>query len=331
MIYPIEEKYILATEETLKVKFPMSYRKRMLACNGGDVYFSAIKLSEEQLAECIASPNFEDVIESFSLFHFLDDSSVERKKKTFADIIYRNNAIRKYQDIPQNFIVFADNSEGDLLLFLNERDQLQLDNSIYLWRIYENNLVKIADDFSKLIKFTEKVASIKKEINLTSYTDRVFFTDAWPEMEKINEFPQDYFFQLQIRKPWNLFKIIPDISTSIHTYFLIFGKKQPNLSFQECLVQVNPYSLPRNSDELIKYFHECKNYYRAEEITDSFIKEPVMLGNKAFQTFLLKSYTSMYIWLYNPSIQWHLQMKSSIARYRNDFNELKKLFDKDHL
>jgi hypothetical protein len=123
---PAEEKQITDTESTLKIKFPPSYRERMLKENGGDVkagdeVYHLIPVGD------LAGAGAENVV-----------SATKERKKNYT--------------YPNDGTAFAVNDAGDTLVFVKEyyhSDRLK--NGVFLWNKKIGFVKRLAEDFSKLL------------------------------------------------------------------------------------------------------------------------------------------------------------------------------------
>jgi len=80
MPFPINEKYIIATEEKLRVKFPESFRAKMMEKNGGEV---------------------ETPPDAWRLYPFLDTSDKKRLKRTCNDIVRETTNAKGWIGFPE--------------------------------------------------------------------------------------------------------------------------------------------------------------------------------------------------------------------------------------
>lgn len=97
MPFPIEEKYIIETEEKLGASFPDSFRNWMMEDNGGEIF------TDED--EWIIKP-------------FLDKSDRKRIARTCNDIIKETESAKEWAGFPENGIAIANNGCGDYMIYL---------------------------------------------------------------------------------------------------------------------------------------------------------------------------------------------------------------------
>jgi hypothetical protein len=131
MAFPVEEKFIEIAEAELGVKFPDSFRNKMMKLNGG----------------CIQFPD-EDEVDYYELNPFYDTSDKKRIKRTCNSIFHETKTYREQYGLSQNLIVLAD-SDGDLLVY-RIKENGKIDPKVY-WRNRDTEeLVIVANDFSEL-------------------------------------------------------------------------------------------------------------------------------------------------------------------------------------
>jgi hypothetical protein len=136
MAFPVEEKFIENAEAELGVKFPESFRNKMMKLNGGCVQIP----SDDEVDE--------DELDYYELNPFYDTSDKKRIKRTCNSIVHETKIYREQYGLPQNLIVLAD-SDGDLLVYKIEDNGI-IDPAVY-WRGRDTEeLVIVADDFSEL-------------------------------------------------------------------------------------------------------------------------------------------------------------------------------------
>jgi len=129
MPFPIDEKYIVATEAKLGVTFPASFRSKMMADNGGEV----------------ATPP-----DAWQLYPFFDTSDKKRLKRTCNDIVRETASAKEWHGFPSDAVAIGANGSGDQLVFLATEGQAVLGNKVYWWDHETGRVQKVADDFGKL-------------------------------------------------------------------------------------------------------------------------------------------------------------------------------------
>lgn len=136
MAFPVEEEFIEKAEAELGVRFPDSFRNKMMELNGGCV---VIPDDEEE---------DEDIASYYELNPFYDTSDKNRIKRTCNSIVHETKTYREQYGLPNHLIVLAD-CDGDLLVYKIEEGGA-IDPKVY-WRDQDTEeLVIIADDFSEL-------------------------------------------------------------------------------------------------------------------------------------------------------------------------------------
>jgi hypothetical protein len=92
--FPVDEKYIANTENELGVKFPDSFRKKMMKSNGGGVEVS---------------------MDYFEIHPFYDTSDKKRIKRTCNSILYETKIAREHYRLPESLIVIGNNGAARFL------------------------------------------------------------------------------------------------------------------------------------------------------------------------------------------------------------------------
>ena len=133
MPFPVEERFIRATEEELGVRFPASFVAKMLNENGGEVEFG---------------PPGSDWC--WQLFPFLDSSDKKRLRRTCNDIVRETEASKKWLGFPPNAVAIG-SMDADRLVLLPKTERVdELDHAVYWWDHETGDVEKIADDFSEV-------------------------------------------------------------------------------------------------------------------------------------------------------------------------------------
>ncbi|MDH5573087.1 MAG: SMI1/KNR4 family protein [Gammaproteobacteria bacterium] len=128
MAFPVEEKYIEVAEAELGVKFPESFRNKMMKKNGGEVAV------------------LED---SFELHPFYDTSDKKRIKRTCNSIVHETKNSQIYYRLPSNLIVIGNNGGGDELVYKVEVNG-NINPAVYWFNHETEELEHAANDFSEL-------------------------------------------------------------------------------------------------------------------------------------------------------------------------------------
>jgi hypothetical protein len=134
MPFPVDEKYVLNTEEQLKVKFPVSFpvsfREKMMKENGGTVETSP---------------------DAWDLYPFFDTSDKKRIKRTSNNIFRETNVAREWDTFPKDAIAIGANGSGDQLIFMRSSvDPQKCENTVYWWDHETGDINKIANDFKEI-------------------------------------------------------------------------------------------------------------------------------------------------------------------------------------
>lgn len=127
MPFPVDIQYIEKTEVILNVKFPDSFKLKMLQENGGEIEVD------------------EDV---WFIYPFFDESDKKRIKRTCNDLVRENEQAKLWTNFPEEAIAFANNGGGDQLVFVrNKLNQTLLDNAVYWWNHETGEITLLVNDF----------------------------------------------------------------------------------------------------------------------------------------------------------------------------------------
>ncbi len=131
MPFPIEMKWILATQDKLGVTFPASFVTAMSKSNGGEI---------------------ETETDHWTLFPFLDASDRKRIARTCNSIDRETKYARESSyGFPENAIAIAGGMGGDYLILLPMEDHPQtLQHDVYWWDHETGEIERVADDFGDL-------------------------------------------------------------------------------------------------------------------------------------------------------------------------------------
>ena len=128
MPFPIDEKYIIKAENELGIRFPDSFRDKMMESNGEGV---------------------EVKTDFFFLHPFYDTSNKKRIKRTCNSIVHETSIARKNYELPENLIIIGNNEGGDLLVY-KIKENGELSSSVY-WLDHETNELNfVTDNFGEL-------------------------------------------------------------------------------------------------------------------------------------------------------------------------------------
>lgn len=122
MPFPVDEKYILETEELLNFNFPTEYKEAMKKMNGGEI-------------------NIMD--DYFTIFPIFDKTDRKRISRTCNSVDKETTLAREFF-ISENAVAIAGDGGGNyLILFPN-------DPAVYFWHHENENPTKVAEKFSQL-------------------------------------------------------------------------------------------------------------------------------------------------------------------------------------
>jgi cell wall assembly regulator SMI1 len=128
MAFPVEEKYIEKAESELGVRFPDSFRKKMMRKNGEGVEVGT---------------------DYFELHPFYDTSDKKRIKRTCNSIVHETKTARDHYRLPTNLIIIGNNGGGDVLVYQIQQDG-RIDPAVYWFDHETEELVFAASDFNEL-------------------------------------------------------------------------------------------------------------------------------------------------------------------------------------
>ena len=129
MPFPVEERFIVGTEQKLGVTFPSAFRVRMMADNGGVV---------------------ETESDDWNLYPFFDTSDRKRLKRTCNDIVSETTEAKQWVNFPEHAVAIGANGGGDQLVFLRNEDGSALREEVFWWDHETGEVEKIADSFTEL-------------------------------------------------------------------------------------------------------------------------------------------------------------------------------------
>jgi hypothetical protein len=109
MPFPVDEKYIIQTEEKLGVRFSRSFRNRMMLKNGGEVVTES---------------------DGWELFPFLDSSDKIRLKRTCNDIIRETAAAKEWDGFPSEALAGFAQTSFFLFFDLQVQDAIQFASNL---------------------------------------------------------------------------------------------------------------------------------------------------------------------------------------------------------
>jgi hypothetical protein len=127
MPFTLDEKYLRSAEEKLGAKLPDSYRRAMMAANGGEV----------------ASD-----LDDWYLYPIMDNTDRKRFARTCNDIVAETMRLAEWERFPRRALAIANNGEGDQLVFLRSDDRFEA--AVYCWSHESGELTQAAEDFAHL-------------------------------------------------------------------------------------------------------------------------------------------------------------------------------------
>ena len=128
MPFPVDEKFIEATEKKIGARFPDAYRAKMLRENGGE---------------------FQTDADAWEFNPVFDTSDRKRLSRTCNDILRETEAARRWRGWPDNAVSIAQNGFGDHLVFLILEGG-QMDEKVYFWWHETGELKVLAPTFEAL-------------------------------------------------------------------------------------------------------------------------------------------------------------------------------------
>ncbi|MBE8725172.1 SMI1/KNR4 family protein [Flavobacterium hungaricum] len=129
MPFPIDEKYIIESEEELGLEFPLLFKEKMIVENGGEV------VTED---------------DNWNLYPFFDKSDQKRISRTCNHLILETKQAKEWSNFPPHAVAVAGNGCGDYLLLLAVENTKQLGEKIYLWRHETGDFELVAENLKEL-------------------------------------------------------------------------------------------------------------------------------------------------------------------------------------
>ncbi|WP_439185925.1 SMI1/KNR4 family protein [Carboxylicivirga taeanensis] len=123
MPFPVEEKYIVETENEIGLKFPDSFRDKMKRENGGELIING---------------------NDWTIHPFFDKTDRKRISRTSNHIIYETKEAKNWREFPKNAIVIGSDSYGNKLILLPKRfSKKKLQDIIYEWNHETGKINKV--------------------------------------------------------------------------------------------------------------------------------------------------------------------------------------------
>lgn len=131
MPFPLEQKYIIETEQELGVVFPENFKNKMMQENGGELMTGT---------------------DDWQQFPFFDKSDKKRISRTCNHIGLETKQAKNEDHFPANGIAIASNGSGDYLVLLQKKEtDKELGDEIYSWCHETGKTEKVADKIDDLI------------------------------------------------------------------------------------------------------------------------------------------------------------------------------------
>jgi hypothetical protein len=127
MPFTLDEKYLHIAEDKLGARLPDSYRRAMMAANGGEIAGD---------------------LEDWVLYPIMDSTDRKRLARTCNDVVAETARLAAWERFPRRALAIAHNGEGDQLLFLRSNDRFEA--AVYRWSHETGELTRVAEDFARL-------------------------------------------------------------------------------------------------------------------------------------------------------------------------------------
>lgn len=130
MPFPVDELFVVETEQKLGVRFPDSFRRKMQVENGGEVSTTS---------------------DDWQLYPIRDTSDKKRLKRTCNDIVHETTVARTWTGFPSEAVAIGSNGTGDqLVLIPSSGEEEILHETIFWWDHETGALSKIAESIDSL-------------------------------------------------------------------------------------------------------------------------------------------------------------------------------------
>jgi hypothetical protein len=131
MPFPVDPKYIRATEEKLSTTFPSMFTGKMITANGGSI---------------------EAADDEWLLYPFLDSSDEKRIARTCNDIVLETTRMRNWSNFPPGAVAIGGNGTANQLILLPKAESLnELGPAVYWWDHETGEVHKMAEDLAELL------------------------------------------------------------------------------------------------------------------------------------------------------------------------------------
>jgi len=130
MPFPVADTEIQKTEAKLGIQFPESFRRAMMASNGGEI------LTDD---------------DAWTQYPFLDESDRKRLPRTCNDIVKETLSAKEWEGFPGQGVAIACNECGDHLLLLpSKEDGAVLSETIYTFRHEDGQVEPLTGSITEL-------------------------------------------------------------------------------------------------------------------------------------------------------------------------------------
>ena len=127
MPFTLDDKYLRSAEDKLGAKLPDSYRRAMMAANGGEVASG---------------------LDDWYLYPIMDSTDRKRFARTCNDVVAETMRLAEWERFPRQALAIGHNGEGDQLIFLRSGGRFEA--AVYCWSHVSGELIKVAEDFAQL-------------------------------------------------------------------------------------------------------------------------------------------------------------------------------------
>ena len=133
MAFALHETLIQKAEEKLGARLPDSYRRAMMAGNGGELT---------------------GLDDDWFLYPIRDDSDRKRLARTWSDIVEETAKLAESENFPHGAVAIAHDGGGDQLVFL--RAEGGFAPAVHHWFHETGDILKLAEDFAELARFVPR-------------------------------------------------------------------------------------------------------------------------------------------------------------------------------
>ena len=131
MPFPVDAKYVGASEAKLSITFPSMFVGKMIRENGGSVEAGG---------------------DSWELYPFFDASDKKRVSRTCNDIVRETTKMREWSNFPPEGVAIAGNGTADQLVLMPKQEYKgELSPAVFWWDHETGEIRKVADSFAELL------------------------------------------------------------------------------------------------------------------------------------------------------------------------------------